>query len=136
MDKRAFGKLLGELYRMQSALGMNCPATPGQIYGLLNGFETVIDEELDGIGSISAKKFDAVIDVLNHIWADEDRLAEFKGYYDIEGELTARGVDRIEAIRIIRYLKANGQFLDLIQKMNSQYSPVECKTFELDEWNT
>ena len=35
--KRMFGKVLGELYRVEAALNVPCSATPGRVCGLLNG---------------------------------------------------------------------------------------------------
>lgn len=134
--KMMLGKILGELYRVESAIGMDCPATPARVYGLLRGIETAIDEELAEIGDVEAAKIKAVMDVLEPIWMSEEELEKFKGYYDIEPKLEARGVDREDAIKILRYLNANGQFREVIVKMNSQHSPVECKTFELTEWDS
>ena len=134
--KVMLGKILGEIYRMESAIGMDCPASPARIYGLLRGFETAIDDELAEVGGVEATKVKGVMDVLEPIWRNEDRLADFKGYYDIESDLEERGIYREDAIKILRYLFANGQFREVILKMNSQHSPVECKTFELGEWDS
>lgn len=134
--KLMLGRILGEIYRVESAMGMDCRAGPARIYGLLKGFETAIDEELAEIGGVEAAKIKAVMDVLEPIWRDEERLAAFTGFYDIEDELEARRVSRGDAIKILSYLNANGQFREVIGKMNSQNSPVECKTFELSEWDS
>ncbi len=75
------------------------------------------------------------MDVLEPIWADEEKLKNFRGFYDIERELEQRGVHRSDAIAILRYLKANHQFTDVIEKMDSSHSPSECRRFELTEWD-
>ena len=37
-------------------------------------------------------------------------------------------------MQIFTYWKANAKFTPLIEKMNSGNSPIECKTFELNEF--
>lgn len=134
--KQLFGRLLGEVFRIQRAMpDIACAASDAQIYGLLNGFEDSLVEILERTGYISSEKVKAVMDVLEPIWTDEEKLKNFRGFYDIERELDQRGVDRSDAIAILRYLKANHQFTDVIEKMDSSYSPTECRRFELTEWN-
>ncbi|MGI2294158.1 hypothetical protein [Paenibacillus sp. GXUN7292] len=103
------------------------------MYGLLNGMETIVDEEISRIGFISNEKFSAMCKILDGYFYDQTNLDKFRGFYDIESELNSVGVDRSEAIRILTYLKANGSYEELIDKMNSQYSPVECKRFKVSE---
>nr|WP_319401862.1 hypothetical protein [uncultured Carboxylicivirga sp.] len=134
-SKLFFGKILGEIYRIQNnSEDMACPAEPSQIFGLLNGFENVIDEEIERIGAVSREELYAVMDVLDEYWRDLEKRQEFKGFYDIEHKLQQRGIGRGKAIPILTYLKANHQFVELIDKMNSQHSPIECKNFDLDEF--
>lgn len=135
-NKLVLGKILGEIYRLQKSSDDSlCQVSNGQVYALLNGFEHAVDEELEMIGFVSAKKVEHVMDILDRIWIDKERLDSFKGYYDIEHELTAKDVDRSEAIRIIKYLKANDQFLEVIEKMDSSGSPTECRRFKLTDWD-
>jgi len=134
-NKILLGKILAEVYRMQRKANMPCSATDGQIYGLLNGFETAINEQLERIGYVSEAELMHVIDVLTPYWKEPAKLAEFKGFYDIEHELEAGGVDRAKAIPILRYLYANSQFHEVIAKMDSSDSPSECRTFKLTEWD-
>ena len=134
--KIMLGKILGELYRIQNSPNvMKCPASSGRIYGLLNGIEDAIDADIQTSSLISTDKVDAVCEVLNPIFSDPTKLQEFTGFYDIEEELDKRNVDRSDAIRILTYLYADGKFSTVIEKMNSQNSPIECKTFELTEWD-
>ena len=129
-----FGKVLGEIYRFQRASDVVvCPASQGRIYALLNGFEGALERELEVMGTISDIQIKIVTDILLTIWQDKNRLADFKGYYDLEGELQRCNISREQAIKIFTYLKANHQFVDLIKRMNSPYSPSECKSFDLDE---
>jgi hypothetical protein len=136
MDKQILllGKLLGEQYRTQKKLGLNVPASRGQIYGLINGFEWAIRQELDGMGDITDAKIQAVADVLDEYFMDDAKLASFKGFYDIEHRLQQMGVDRGDAMQIIRYFNADGKFNRVIAKMDSSDSPSECRTFELYDW--
>lgn len=138
MDKETkllFGKVLGEIFRLQKATGKISPgASDAQIYGLLNGFEETVDDVVERMGGISTEKMKAVMDVIEPIWSNEERLSKFKGYYDIEGKLASKGVDRSDAISIFTYLKANHQFTQLIQKMDSSDSPSECRRFDISDW--
>lgn len=134
-NKILLGKILGEIYRMQLRSNTPCGASKGKIFGLLNGFENVIDEEIEAIGYITKKQLNATIKILNPIYGDPTKLSEFKGFYDIEHELAAVGVDRSDAIRILMYLYADNKFTAMIDKMNSSGSPVECCTFDLSEWD-
>lgn len=135
-NKLFLAKILGEIYRLQRHSGLPCPAEDAQIYGLLKGFEDVVDEELNRVGFISKAQLSHVIDVLNPIDRDPQKASAFNGFYAIEDELLKGGIDRSAAIRILTYLNANDQFSALIAKMNSSNSPVECKTFELNEWES
>ena len=51
-DKILFGKILGEIYRLQDKNGVVNGVASGRIYGLLNGFEEAINEELSSIGCV------------------------------------------------------------------------------------
>jgi len=127
------GKLLAEVYRVQRKLEIPS-VDEATIYGLRNGFETVIAEELERVGFISKAHVKHVMDVLDPIWQDPAKLAAFKGFYDIERELESGGVDRSTAIAVLTYLNAHGQFTDVIAKMDTHGSPTECRTFALSKW--
>ncbi|AYV67098.1 hypothetical protein C2I06_09540 [Niallia circulans] len=134
MDKVMFGKLLGEVYRSQNREGY-APVKESTIFGLLNGFEHVIDEEIERIGFVSKEEFTIVGDILNEYFLDDEKLKNLEGYYDIEPELDRQGISRAQAIQILTYYKANGQFGNVIEKFNSQHSPTECKRFEIADYD-
>ena len=132
--KLLLGKLLGEVYRIQkNNEDITCSVENAQIYGLLNGFETAIDYELEIMGHITNEQLTAVSKVLMPIFNDKEKLNEFQGFYDIEDELKSLGVDRVEAIKILTYFKAKNQFISIIEKMDSSGSPSECRKFDLYE---
>lgn len=132
---RLLGRILGQVYLLQDRVdGMAPGAGPAQIYGLLTGIDAAIDSELGRIVGVSNAKLDAVADVLEPIFQDSEKLEAFKGYYDIEPELKARGITRTEAIQILTYMWADHKFTTVIAKMDSSHSPAECRTFDLGEF--
>lgn len=134
--KMFLGKILGEIFRLQrSNNSIRCFASDAQIYALLHGFEGVIDEIFDQVGYISPEQFETVRKMLEEIWVDENKLSNFKGFYDIEHDLQTKGVGRGEALKILKYFKANEEYIEVINKMDSSNSPCECRTFDLKEWD-
>lgn len=134
--KLMFGKILGEIYRIQRRLETDaCPVRKSTVYALLNGIEPIIDEEFSRIGFISSDQYNNMCKVLDSYFYNEEKLAQFKGFYDIENELEDLGIDRADAIKILSYLKSNGSYTELIEKMDSQYSPMECKRFDLSDYD-
>lgn len=130
------GKILGELYRLQKSQNTPCSASDSRIYGLLNGFEGVIADEIENIGFVSNEQFDHAAKVLNEVWSDPEKMRTFKGFYDIERDLEQGGVDRSTAMRILTYFNADSSFTDLISKMDTSGSPSECRTFKLNKWSS
>ncbi|OEH53008.1 hypothetical protein AQ616_18385 [Oceanobacillus sp. E9] len=133
-QKIIFGKLLGEIYRIQNRNGY-CPVSEGRIYGLLNGIESAIDKEIESSGFLSNEELGKVAYVLDDYWKDPNKMEEVQGYYNLEDDFERAGLSRGQIIKALTYFKANSQFNDLIEKFDSERSPVECKTFELDEWD-
>lgn len=130
--KRFLGSVLGEVYRIQRRIDPPmCEKDDSTIYGLLHGFEHVIDEQLELVGWVSEADVEAVSDILGPIWEDEAKLASFKGYYDIERPLKAAGIERAKALKILRYFLAAGQFEELIHKMDTSNSPIEARKVRL-----
>lgn len=130
MDKYQFGKLIGEVYRIQNRQGYS-PVSEGRIYGLLNGIETAIDDEINSLSPISNEELESVMNIFAPYWNDEEKLEEITGYYDLEDQFTAAGLSRGTMIKILTYFKANRQYDAIIDKFNSGNSPTECKTFKL-----
>lgn len=128
------GKLLAEVYRLQKAAGLDAPDA-ARIFALRNGFESAIQDELAHIGFISTVQLQHAISVLEPYWKDPAKLASLKGFYDIEQALADGGVDRDHAKQIFQYLQANSQFTDVLAKMDSTDSPLECRTFTLSKWD-
>ncbi|MEV9639490.1 hypothetical protein ABZ756_02180 [Mammaliicoccus sciuri] len=134
-NKLVVAKILGEIYRIQKRLPDNaCPVGNDVIYGLLNGIERVVDSELEELYFISQGKEEAAVGILNEYFIDRDKLNNLKGYYDIEHKLEDRGIDRSDAIRIFTQLKAEGRFVNVIEKMDSSNSPGECRTFDIPSY--
>lgn len=131
MDKLLFGKILGEIYRVQNRNGY-CPVSEGRLYGLLNGIEWAIDEEISSISPVSKEDLKKASDVLDKYWRDLEKVT---GYYSLEDDFDAAGLDRGKMIKILTYFKAERRYTNLIEKFDSSDSPVECKTFDLDDWN-
>ena len=132
-NKILLGKILGEIYRLQrESRNVQCFANKARIYALLHGFEIAIDEELEEIGFVTTEQVNAVNDVLSSIVTNEDLNERFKGYYDIEDNLKEMDIDRPTATKILKFFNAQGSFADLIKRMDSRDSPVECKNFDID----
>ena len=97
--------------------------------------EPVIDRQLSEVGWITDDEITAVADVLQPYFDDEEKLNGLKGYYQIEFALRYAGIPREKAIAILTYFKANEQYTDVIKKLNSDASPIECKRFDIPDWN-
>ena len=134
--KLLLGKILGEIYRVQyyNEKIFNKPSE-ANIYGLLNGIEYVVDSEIDKIGFLSREKFEAMIKILDEYFINPEKLKKFEGYRDIEPELEENSISRSDAIIILTYLYADRRFVELIDKMDTGKSPMECRRFELDKWD-
>ena len=134
-NMRLLGKILGELYRIQNRSEfIPCAVSESHIYGLLNGFERSINHEIERIGFISEDELSTVEEILDEYFDDENKLEKLNGFYDIEGNLKDRGIDRSKAIAIMTYLYADHRFTNVIDKIKSGHSPIECQRFELTEW--
>lgn len=132
-NQKLLGKLLGEVYRLQNKVGVKNNADASTIYGLLNGFESTISDVTDQIEGVSIEEENELVDILD-VYNDPDKLPKFNGYYDIENNHDYPRKKREKAYKILKKLKAEGYFLDLIEKMDSTGSPSECKKFDLFDW--
>jgi len=123
-------RLLGEVYRIQKHRGVPCAVSDGHIFGLLHGFEHVVEEELDTIGFVPKESFEYFVDILTAIENDASKLESFKGYYDIEKELEKVNISRDMALKILNYLNASKEYQQVIKKMDSTDSPMEFRSFK------
>ena len=126
--KKFLGRIIGEILRIvQKEQGICCESNE-TIYGLLNGFEHVLDEVIE----MSQRNFKRTS---KRSWKGFGyqyflNKKELTGFYDIENELQKQGVDRGEAIEILTYFKAGGHYEELFPKFDSNNSPTECRTFK------
>lgn len=133
--KIVFGRLLGEIYKTQNMISKTESISNSTIYGLINGLEVVIDEELDKSSLITNEFHETLANTLDDINSDAAKKNSFKGYYDIEDILQWRHEERGKSNVVLKYMKANGQFLDLINKMDSDNSPIEMKNFDIRDYD-
>jgi hypothetical protein len=135
-QKQFLGKILGEIYRLQMHTNeMACGATKQRIFGLLHGIEEAIDEELETIGWVSNVDIQRVTDALEKFYPEDEKIAKFKGFYDIESGLRSLGLSRGQISQVIKYFKAGECYLELIEKMDSTNSPSECRKFRESEFD-
>jgi uncharacterized protein YfbU (UPF0304 family) len=133
--KRMLGFILGQIYRLQKRLDpAMCPASDAEIYGLTHGFEYEIEKVLYEAGEVSDEQVTAAVDVLDPLFRLPKPLSEVRGYHDLEPRFEKNGLDRATVIRCLKYLAADGQFMEVIGKLDSEHSPEECRRFEL--WAT
>lgn len=61
--KLALGRIIGNLYKIQREQGVN--VSEAKVFGLLNGFQEEIDNELDNLEFYSNEKINLVCDELD-----------------------------------------------------------------------
>lgn len=106
--KRLFGKILGEVYRLQRCLGVRHVrhvrhVDDATIYGLLHGFEHVIEDELEDVGWVPTEHVQLASDAL-----DARGEAGPESGKVLVDALAARGVDRRVATRVATFLAVAG----------------------------
>lgn len=132
--KLLFGKILGEIYKTQQMIaGDEKPSA--RTYGLMNGIEDAIDLEFRDLELISNEKFRMISDVLYEIFDDEKKVEEFYGYYQIEPKLKQYGIQRWEAIKVLKYMNENHMYTNLIEKMDSSGSPSELRNLKVTNYD-
>ena len=142
MDKETkymFANILGEIYRLQKRIDPKMLEVNDAVtYGLLNNFELVIDEHFGSIAdpanAVTGEEFKIMCRILNEISKSPEKLEAFSGYNDIEHAIEGAGISRIKAVKILKFLYANGSFKPMIDKMHSPNSPEECRMFSLEDW--
>ena len=135
-NKILLGKILGEIYHFQKESGVNRKVDDGRVFGLLNGIEACINDELAEIGWVSQEECDKIMGVLNRIYSDKERMESITGYYDIEEEFNELGIKRWQVVRVMKYCQAEGKYFKLLKKMDTQNSPEECREFLVYEFET
>ena len=133
-----FGKILGEIYRLQKSFlfrSVTYSVSNARLYGLLNGIEREINLEAQEIGFISEEKVLAVESILIEYLKNENKLKNFKGYQDLEEQFKQNNIEKNAAITILKYLYTQSRFSELIEKLDSTNSPIEFQNFELDEYD-
>ncbi|MBP1309154.1 hypothetical protein JOD82_002174 [Paenibacillus sp. 1182] len=127
--KFAWGRLLGETLRVQKRVDPSMvQASDATIYGLLNGFETVVDAQLSVNEPITEDDLNNMARILEPYHQNPDTL---RGYYTIESEVDAANISRLKAMMILTYFKSEGRFEEVIRRMNTEHSPGECREFEI-----
>jgi hypothetical protein len=91
------------------------------------------DSDVEFLTMLFEGKIKSVIDILSRYSSD---LENFKGYYKIKREFDNCDVDRCETMIIFSFLKANGQFLGIIDRIEKDaelgsigMSPMEFRNF-------
>lgn len=136
--KVIFGKILGEIYRLQkffSFRNATHSVSNTRIYGLLNGIEREINLEIQEVGFISEEKVLAVETILIEYLKDKNKLENFKGYQDLEEQFKQKNIEKSTAITILKYLYTQSRFSPLIEQLDSTNSPIEFQNIELDEYD-
>ena len=128
--KLLFGKVLGEIYRLQKEIDAKVPVKDSQIYGLIHGIEEAIDEEMTKTLLTTAQS-EFLTDIMQSLDQGERKIT---GYYAIEQELKANGIDRSTAILFFTYLRGQGRFGEEAWKQfNTGQSPSECRNFDFSK---
>jgi hypothetical protein len=123
--KLYFGKLLGEIYRLQKQVGL--PVDDRDVFGLCEGVEEVIDSALAGRRLLTRDQSNHVAEILTQFQDDESKLAELKGYYQIRKQFEERGVDQYAVMKTFRYFLRCEAFTEVIEKICLGDSPTEFK---------
>ncbi len=115
--KLALGKILGEIYRLQGRT-LKMPAVSEQtVFGLLNGFEETIDQEIGGLKMITQDEVRHVSSVLERYENDPLLLQSLVGYTAVEREMARYGIDWSTAQKIVTLLRHQRKYPKVIQKL-------------------
>jgi hypothetical protein len=133
--KRMLGFILGQIYRLQKRVDpAMCPASDKEIYGLTHGFEYEIEKVLWQIGEVTDQQVLAAADVIDPLYRLPELVAKVQSYGDLEPSFKQNGLDRETVIRCLKYLTADGEFMELVSQLDNEQSPKECRNFAL--WTT
>ena len=128
--KLLLGRLLGETYRLQNRLGVEHGLSDWQIYGVLRGFESEINDQIGAADLISDDAERSVIDVLSEYDSAGHTIG---GFYELEDRLRRDGheISGLQIKAVLKRCYVHGGFIDQIDSMDSAQSPAECRSFDL-----
>ena len=130
LNTRLLARILGEIFRLQRKLGVPVPVNSGTVYGLLNGVGAALEAVVGDRWYDSDRVHEATA-VLSKVLYNRRQLELFEGFCDLEPAWQEARFDRADAIVLLTYLYNRGLFVELIDKMDSDRSPMECRTFQL-----
>lgn len=107
------GRILGELLELHAWAGSTNSVSPARIYGLLNGFESVLEEERQQ--GISNETQEAVDEWLESIEAHDGELT---GLHINDG-LRRRGIDENDARRVLEWSLLANHYTDTIERIKA-----------------
>lgn len=120
--KLALGKILGEVYRLQIQAEPNIASTSGATaYGLINGFEETINEQLENLKEITSIDVQKVRGVLQPIFDDPNRRIsgsyEFKQlkYDEVWQQANSKGIEEAKFTIVLNYFMANDEYVGLLK---------------------
>jgi hypothetical protein len=117
-NKLIFGKILGEIYRLQRKQGI-CQASEGQIFGLLNGIDEALNTEFENLNLISNSKVSQVCDYLDPYYRGERDLDEIPSFQEMKMDLERIGINHTNLIIILKYLYSNERYTMEIEKLGN-----------------
>jgi len=132
-NKFYFGRIMGELLRIEKRIDPKMVNHwDDVIFGLLHGIEPVIDEFFPEDNEpyrqiITKEDYSTFCDIMNECRRMGD---DFRGYYDVEDKYS---FERGKACIILDYFRLAGLYPDIVEKINSEHSPVEVRYGHIDK---
>lgn len=115
--KFIFGKMFGEVYKIQNELGI-CKQSDSHIFGLLNGFEESLENEFTNLSFYSNDKVNKVREYLAPYYKGEVSLDEMPNFTEFRMRLeTHEGIKHAEVIDILKFLYNKGAYQREINKL-------------------
>ncbi len=117
------GRILGEVYRLQERSDKD----DAQVFGLRNGMEYAIEQELLEIGFVSKSDTQAIEDALDELDKRHRQGSGAADYYSFESGLTSRGIGRSAILVVFEYLLRDSRFADVIHALAEGHAAIEIK---------
>lgn len=114
--KLLLAKMLGEVYRTQKEQNI-CQVSEATIFGLLNGFEETIDEQLGRMELITNEEVEKVAAYFAPYDSSEKTINDIPNYKFVEINFEREGVPAEKFQAIVKYLYAKNRFTAEIDKM-------------------